>query len=94
MSDWTLGAVKARNMEIVALCEAESCRHMFVFDLDALIAGVGSDYALDDIPAMDCPRCGVRPLLIRLSFADPTAGGGGGIVSFLFVMAGLVPAIQ
>ena len=39
-------------MEIVALCEAESCRHMFVFDLDALIAGVGPDYALDDIPPM------------------------------------------
>ena len=23
MSDWTLGAVKARNMEIVALCEQD-----------------------------------------------------------------------
>jgi hypothetical protein len=71
LSDWTLGAVKARNMEIVALCEAESCRHMFVFDLEALIAGVGSDYALDDIPPMACPNCGVEPLTIRLSFADP-----------------------
>jgi hypothetical protein len=71
MSDWMLGAVKARNMEIVALCEAESCRHMFVFDLEALIAGVGSDYALDDIPPMACPNCGVEPLTIRLSFADP-----------------------
>jgi hypothetical protein len=50
MSDWTLGAVKARNMEIVALCEAESCRHMFVFNLDELIDGVGPDYKLDDIP--------------------------------------------
>ena len=30
MSDWTLGAVKARNIEIVALCDAASCRHMFV----------------------------------------------------------------
>jgi hypothetical protein len=71
MSDWTLGAVKARNMEIVALCEVESCRYMIVFDLDALIAGVGPDYPLDDIPAMDCPRCGTSPLTIRLSFADP-----------------------
>ena len=44
---------------------------MFQFDLDALIDGVGPDYALDDIPAMDCPRCGVSPLAIRLSFADP-----------------------
>ena len=42
-----------------------------MFDLDALIAGVGPDYALDDIPPMNCPRCGVSPLTIRLSFADP-----------------------
>ena len=71
MSDWTLGAVKARNMEIVALCEAESCRHMFVFNLDELIEGVGADYKVDDIPPLSCPKCGVKPLLIRLSFADP-----------------------
>ncbi len=43
MSDWTLGDVKARNMEILALCEQESCRHMFAFNLDALIEGVGPD---------------------------------------------------
>jgi len=71
MSDWTLGAVKARNMEIVALCEAESCRHMFSFDLDALIAGVGPDYRLADIPPLACPKCGASPLTLRLSFADP-----------------------
>jgi hypothetical protein len=71
MSDWTLGAVKARNMEIVALCDQASCRHMFAFDLDALIEGVGADYRLDDIPPMACPHCGVSPLTIRLSFADP-----------------------
>jgi hypothetical protein len=71
MSDWTLGAVKARNMEIVALCEAEGCRHMFAFDLDALIAGVGADHKLGDIPPLSCPKCWVKPLLNRLSFADP-----------------------
>jgi hypothetical protein len=71
MSDWTLGGVKARNMEIVALCDAESCRHMFVFDLEALIEGVGPDYKLGDIPPLSCPKCGVSPLTIRLSFADP-----------------------
>jgi hypothetical protein len=71
MSDWTLGAVKARNMEIVALCEAEGCNHLFAFDLDALIEGVGPDYPLADIPPMPCPRCGTAPLLIRLSFPDP-----------------------
>ena len=71
MSDWTLGAVKARNMEIVALCEQEGCRHLFVFNLAQLIEGVGPDFALDDIPSMECPQCGERPLTIRLSFADP-----------------------
>jgi hypothetical protein len=71
MSDWTLGAVKARNMEIVALCDQEGCRHLFVFNLDQLIEGVGPDYKLADIPPMPCPRCGVSPLVIRLSFADP-----------------------
>jgi hypothetical protein len=71
MSDWTLGAVKARNMAINALCEQETRRHLFVFNLDALIAGVGPDYALDDIPPMACPNCGASPLTIRLSFADP-----------------------
>jgi hypothetical protein len=41
MSDWSLGAVNARKMKIVALCEEESCRHIFAFNLDALIEGVG-----------------------------------------------------
>jgi hypothetical protein len=71
MSDWTLGAVKARNMEIVALCEQQSCRHMFVFNLDQLIEGVGPDYQVADIPPLNCPRCAAGPLTIRLSFADP-----------------------
>ena len=71
MSDWTLGAVKARNMEINALCDQEGCRHLFVFNLDQLIEGVGADYRLADIPPMACPQCGVSPLVIRLSFADP-----------------------
>jgi hypothetical protein len=71
MSDWTLGAVKARTIAIVALCEAESCRHMFAFDLDALIDGVGPDYKVGDIPPTACPNCGTTPLTIRLSFADP-----------------------
>jgi hypothetical protein len=71
VGDWTLGLVKARNMEIVALCDQEGCRHLFVFNLDQLIEGVGPDYKLADIPPMACPQCGVSPLVIRLSFADP-----------------------
>ena len=57
-------------MEIVALCEQESCRHLFIFDLDQLIEGVGADYKLAHFPPMACPACGVEPLTIRLSFAD------------------------
>jgi hypothetical protein len=71
MSDWTLGLVKARNIEIVALCEQEACKHLFVFDLDGLIESVGADYPVAEIPPLSCPRCGVAPLTIRLSFADP-----------------------
>jgi hypothetical protein len=71
MSDWTLGAVKARNMEIVALCDNESCRRMFTFDLEALIEEEGAGFPLADIPPLNCPRCGTGPLTIRLSFVDP-----------------------
>jgi hypothetical protein len=71
MRDWTLGAVKARGMEIVALCEQEGCRQLFAFNLEALIEGAGPDFRLADIPPMACPQCGASPLLIRLSFQDP-----------------------
>jgi hypothetical protein len=70
MSEWTLGQIKARNMEILALCEGEGCGHLGIFNLDQLIEGVGEDFALADAPPMSCPRCG-QPLAIRLSFADP-----------------------
>ena len=70
MSDWTFGDVKVRNMEIVALCEREGCRHLFTFDLDQLIEGAGADYKVADIPPMTCPACGAgtprhSPLLRR-----------------------------
>ncbi len=77
MSDWTLGAIKARNMEIVAMCEQESCRYLFTFNLDQLIESAGADYKLDDIPPLSCPACGAEPLLIRLSFAAPEGEAGG-----------------
>jgi hypothetical protein len=61
-------------MEVNALCETESCRHLFTFNLDQLIEGVGPDYAVADIPPMACPACG-SPLVIRLSFAAPEQEG-------------------
>lgn len=71
MSDWTLGVIKAHNMEINALCQNEACRHLFTFNLDALSEGAGADFLLADIPPMECPACRLGPLAIRLSFVDP-----------------------
>lgn len=71
MSDWTFGDVKVRNMEIVALCEREGCRHLFTFNFDQLIEGAGADYKVADIPPMACPACGAGTLVVRLSFAEP-----------------------
>jgi hypothetical protein len=76
MSGWSLGDVKTRNMEIVALCEQEGCHRLFAMNLDQLIEGVGPDYKLADIPPMTCPACGRGRLAIRLSFADPPPEGG------------------
>jgi len=70
MSDWTLGAIKARNMEINALCAQEACRHLFVFNLDALIEGVGPDYPLADFPPMECPAS--APDRLRSGFLSPS----------------------
>ena len=69
MSDWTLGAIKARNMEINALCQNEACRHLFTFNLDALIEGAGADFLLADIPSMECRPAGWArsPFGFRLS---------------------------
>jgi hypothetical protein len=70
VSKWTLGQVKARGMEVVALCDNAECRHLFSFNLDGLIEGVGADFPVDEIPPLACPKCGQRPITIRLSFAD------------------------
>ena len=69
MSDWTLGVIKAHNMEINALCQNEACRHLFTFNLDALSEGAGADFLLADIPPMECPACGWArsPFGFRLS---------------------------
>ena len=71
MSEWTLGKVKAMNLQLEASCRAEGgCRRFYVFDLDRLIESVGADYALSDIPPMTCEECG-RPLKIELASVPP-----------------------
>jgi hypothetical protein len=70
MSDWTLGAVKARNLALEAHCRAEGCRRFYTFDLDRMIEAQGADFPIDDIPAMACAACG-GPLVIRLAMIPP-----------------------
>lgn len=74
MSDWTLGAVKARNMQLLAICPNDACRNLAEFNVDELIAGVGAAYRIDDIPQMDCRRCGTR-LEIKLALGGPPEAG-------------------
>jgi len=67
MSDWTFGAVKARNMAVEAYCQNAACRRFYVFDLDYLIAEMGAEYLVSDIPQLDCQACG-SPMEIKLAF--------------------------
>jgi hypothetical protein len=73
VSDWTLGAVRARGMQLEASCKNESCRRFYVFDLDQLIGMVGADYPVSDIPAMTCDHC-AGPLKIELAMGHHPGG--------------------
>ena len=75
MSEWTLASIKAHNMELTALCEADGCRQLYAINLDPLIAEVGGDYKLDAIPPFGCPACGAV-LLLRLAFPEPPSAAG------------------
>ena len=69
MSDWTLGAVRARGMMLEAHCQSVGCRLFFVFSLDKLIGSVGADFPVADIPQMHCEACG-GPLEIKLCISN------------------------
>ena len=61
MTDWTLGAIKARNLALEGYCQTEGCKRFFTFDVDRLIALAGPDYLVPDfIPDMTCSECGGR----------------------------------
>jgi hypothetical protein len=70
MTGWTLAAVKARNLSLEAYCQNDGCKRFYAFDLDQLIAGVGADYAVSDIPPMTCEACG-GALKIMLAAVPP-----------------------
>jgi hypothetical protein len=75
MSEWTLGQVKAMNLQLEASCRAEGgCRRFYVFDLDRLIERVGADYALSDIPPIASEECG-KPIKIELPSVPPGQEG-------------------
>ncbi len=73
MSDWTFGAVQARNMALEAYCRNDACRRFYVFDLDQLTAALGPDYLVSDIPTLACEACG-GPMEIRLALPPPGEG--------------------
>ncbi len=59
MTNWTLAAIKAKNLMLEAYCQTEDCRHFFVFDLDRLIEIAGPNYMIPEIiPDMVCTECG------------------------------------
>jgi hypothetical protein len=61
MTGWTLSQVKARGLQLEGCCQTEGCGHFYRFDLEALIARAGADYAVPEfIPDMDCLQCGGR----------------------------------
>jgi len=71
MSDWTLGAVKDRNMDVMAFCETDGCRFMAIFGLDELIETFGRDFRIGDLPPMSCEVCGAGPMKVSLGMGGP-----------------------
>lgn len=67
---WTLGALRARNMQIHALCSNERCGRIFIADTDMLITHFGPEAPLSQFDGQTCEACN-SPLKIRLGFKDP-----------------------
>ena len=75
MTGWTLGQIKASNLTLEGYCQTEGCGHFFAFDLDALIARAGPDFAVPEfIPDMNCLQCGGR-LKVYLAAIPPERRG-------------------
>jgi hypothetical protein len=75
---WTLGAIRERGMRLEAACKTAGCGQFVVFDLERLIAQIGSDYALPDGGAgMTCEKCGAD-LKFQLAVWHSDHDGTGG----------------
>ena len=68
---WTLGAIKQRNMALEGYCVTKGCGHLYVFNVDNLIASAGADYLVPEIvPGMVCTACG-GALEFKLAMVQP-----------------------
>jgi hypothetical protein len=68
---WTLGKIRALNLQLEARCQAPGCPWFGALDLDALIAKVGPDYELPDDPGFACENCGAAGLKFELACLHP-----------------------
>jgi hypothetical protein len=69
---WTLGQIRAGNMQLEACCRTPGCHHFVTFDLDQLIENAGPDYELpDDCPGVTCPTCGATNMQFQLAMLHP-----------------------
>jgi hypothetical protein len=70
-TNWTLGAIKQRNLALEGYCQTEGCGHFYAFNVDDLIASAGPDYVVPDIlPGISCAQCG-GALKFKLAMVPP-----------------------
>jgi hypothetical protein len=71
LTTWTLGAIKKRNLALEGYCETEGCGRFYVFDVDALIEGFGTEWLVPEyLPGTTCSDCD-GPLKFKLAMVPP-----------------------
>ena len=71
LTTWTLGAIKERNLALEGYCQMEGCGHLYVFNVDNLISGMGADYVVPEIlPGVVCQECS-GDLKVKLAMGSP-----------------------
>ncbi|MBS0248224.1 MAG: hypothetical protein JSR61_16535 [Proteobacteria bacterium] len=56
---WTLGAIRAMNLQLEAACAEPGCGWSSAYDLDKMIAEFGADCELPtEAGGLACGRCG------------------------------------
>ncbi len=68
---WALGAIRAMNLELEAVCQKPGCGWFASFDIDKLIDEFGADFELPaDGADLTCRICG-GPVAFRLAYLHP-----------------------